>query len=274
MLKRPMHRRLLYRFISLTIFSFFCWTLPLNASSTQDVNAISPQRLIFASSEYLPHYGTDLPKQGAMVEIIRRAFALQDVQIEIAFMPFARALHDTQQGQYAGLIAVWHTPERAAHFLYSEPIYANEIVLFKRANTFNHISDIAELLRSEGTLGLVTGYAQHPKLLQSNLEKVSVATDAQVFQMLVRERVDVVPADLQNGLYLIAKLPAELSSTSLDWLLPAIELKPMHLAFPKSRPESAQLHQQFNVGLRALQQSGELEQILAELLPHPAAHAP
>jgi len=274
MLKRTLQKRFLGCLIMLSVFAMCCWIVPLNASSSNDDMAIPPQRLIFASSEYLPHYGTDLPKQGAMIEIIRRAFALQNVQIEIAFMPFARALHDTQQGQYAGVIAVWHTPERAAHFLYSEPIYANEIVLFKRANAFNHISDVAELLRSDGTLGLVTGYAQHPVLLQSSLQKVSVATDAQVFKMLARERVDVVPADLQNGLYLIAQLPAELSSTPLDWFLPAIEFKPMHLAFPKNRPESTRLLQQFNLGLRSLQHSGELEQILAELLPQPAAHAP
>ncbi|CAM5214438.1 hypothetical protein [Alishewanella longhuensis] len=45
----------------------------------------------------------------------------------------------------------------------------------------------------------------------------------------------------------------------------------MHLAFPKNRPESLLLQQEFNLGLQALTASGELSQILAELLPEPVS---
>lgn len=237
-------------------------------ASVPPVN-IAPHRLVFASSEYLPHYGTDLPKQGAVVEIIRRAFALRQLQIEVAFMPFARALYDTQQGQYAGIIAIWHTEERAKHLLFSDPIYPNQIVLFKRVGEFANATNLAEILNGEGTLGLVTGYAQDSLLQNSRLHKVSVATDEQIFKMLALERVDLVSADLQNGLQLIAQLPPTLQKTQLDWVQQALELKPMHLAFPINRPESELLQQQFNLGLQALRASGELEQILTELLPEP-----
>lgn len=250
--------------LALSIFTF-------SASATPAMGAvdIAPHRLVFASSEYLPHYGTDLPKQGAVVEIIRRAFALRQLQIEVAFMPFARALHDTQQGQYAGIIAIWHTEDRAKHLLFSDPIYPNQIVLFKRAGEFTNAIHLADVLNTEGTLGLVTGYAQDSLLQNSRLNKVSVATDEQIFKMLALKRVDLVPADLQNGLQLIKQLPPALQETQLDWVQPALEFKPMHLAFPINRPESELLQQQFNLGLQALRASGELEQILAELLPEP-----
>jgi len=250
--------------LALSIFTF-------SASATPAKGAvdIASHRLIFASSEYLPHYGTDLPKQGAVVEIIRRAFALRQVQIEVAFMPFARALYDTQQGQYAGIIAIWHTEERAQHLLFSDPIYPNQIVLFKRAGELAQFDNLVDLLNTEGTLGLVTGYAQNSLLQNSRLNKVSVATDEQIFKMLALKRVDLVPADLQNGLQLIAQLPPSLQKTPLDWVQPALEFKPMHLAFPINRPESELLKQQFNLGLQALRASGELEQILTELLPEP-----
>lgn len=233
----------------------------------------SAKRLIFASSEYPPHYGTDLPLQGAAVEIVRRAFALRHLQIEVAFMPFARALYDTQQGQYSGIIAIWHTAARAEHFLYSDPIYANQMVLFKRAGEFQHFNNLTDLLAGEGTLGLVTGYAQNALLANSRFNQVSVATDEQIFSMLALGRVDLVPADLQNGLYLIAKLPAAQRKAPLDWITPALEYKPMYLAFPKTRPESAFLQQQFNLGLQELIDSGEFNQILSERLPEPATSA-
>lgn len=226
---------------------------------------VSNTTFIFASSEYPPHYGPLLPQQGVVIDIVRRAFAKRNIRIEVAFMPFARALHDTQQGQYSGIIAIWHTAERTKHFWFSDCIYANRIVLFKRANEFNETSNLSELLDGQGTLGLVTGYAQAELLQNSRFNKVSVATDGQVFSMLALKRVDLVPADLQNGLYHISKLPAEQKKVPLDWLAPTLEHKPMYLAFPKIRPDSLFLQQEFNLGLQALTDSGELTQILTTM---------
>lgn len=238
----------------------------LVAHATEPTHPL-PARIIFASSEYQPHYGTDLPKQGAVIEIIRRAFAKQDIHIEIAFMPFARALHDTQHGQYAGVIAIWHTLERTDHLLFSEPIYANKIVLFKRAGEFEQYSKIEDIPPQQATLGMVTGYAQHAILHNSPLHKVSVATDEQIFRMLTLARVDLVPADLHNGLHILKQLQPTEANTNITWFTEAIELKNMHLALPRNRPESAYLLAQFNKGLQALHASGELQDIMHELLP-------
>lgn len=232
----------------------------------------SANNLVFASSEYLPHYGAALPKQGAVIEIVRRAFATQGRQIDVAFMPFARALYDTQHGEYAGVIAIWHTEARAQHFLYSAPIYTNNIVLFKRVGDYETQTSLIDILNSTGTLGLVTGYANNPLLQNSTLNKVSVATDEQIFSMLALQRVDLVPADVQNGLHLIAQLPTSLQQRQLTYISPPIERRPMHLALPKSRPESVQLLAEFNHGLAQLKETGELARIMAELLPASASN--
>jgi polar amino acid transport system substrate-binding protein len=227
------------------------------------------QRIILASSDYVPHYGMELSRQGAVSEIVRRAFAYEDIDIEIAFMPFARALHDTQQGLFDGILAIWHTAEREQHLLYSDAIYPNQIVLFKRASELKLSNDLNSVLQSGSTLGMVTGYAQSPLLLNSALYKVSVATDEQVFRMLALARVDLVPADLQNGLYLLRQLPDSLRKVHINWISPPLEERPMHLAFPKLKAGSEELLVRFNRGLQQLRQTGELEQILAELLPEP-----
>lgn len=240
--------------------------LPLSQSAPAKTalldTVVSNTTFVFASSEYPPHYGPLLPQQGVVIDIVRRAFAKRNIGIEVAFMPFARALHDTQQGQYSGIIAIWHIPERTKHFWFSDCIYANRIVLFKRANEFNEPISLRELLDGQGTLGLVTGYAQAELLQNSRFNKVSVATDGQVFSMLALKRVDLVPADLQNGLYQISTLPAEQQKVALNWLAPTLEHKPMYLAFPKIRPDSLFLQQEFNLGLQALTDSGELAQLL------------
>lgn len=252
-------------------FSWKVALLSLLCLSATALPAQDKQRIVLASSEYVPHYGTELPRQGAVSEIVRRAFAYEGIDIEIAFMPFARALYDTQQGLYDGILAIWHTAEREQQLLYSDAIYANQIVLFKRAGELQLTDDLNSVLQSDSTLGMVTGYAQSPLLLNSPLQKVSVATDEQVFRMLALKRVDLIPADLQNGLYLLRQLPEPLQQVRINWVSQPLEQRPMHLAFPRQKAGSAELQQRFNRGLQQLRQNGELEQILAELLPQPTA---
>ena len=73
--------------------------------------------LLLSSSNYYPHYAEDLPQQGAVSEIIRQAFLLQGIDIDIAFMPFARAYRESQHASYIGLVAAWYDDKRAEHFL-------------------------------------------------------------------------------------------------------------------------------------------------------------
>lgn len=236
---------------------------------TRNIEAEVNQRIVLASSDYVPHYGAELLRQGAVSEIVRRAFVMEGIDIEIAFMPFARALHDTKLGLYDGILAIWYTEERAKQLLYSDAIYSNQIVLFKRASELRLPDDLTRILESNSTVGLVTGYAQITSLLNSRLSKVSVATDEQVFRMLALKRVDLVPADLQNGLFLLQQLPEPMQQIPINWVSEPLEEKPMYLAFPRQKAGSEELQQRFNRGLQQLRQSGELEQILAELLPEP-----
>ena len=243
------------QFITLIPAILLCLTLAVNADSVR-----------LASSNYYPHYAEDITKQGAVSEIVRQAFLLQNVEVSIEFMPFARALHQSRQAEYAGLIGAWYDDERAEHFYYSEPIYNNEIVFFKQKNFSYHFRGYDEIAAMGIRLGLVRGYLQPTGLLRNQPNLVMVATDEQALLMLAKGRVDLVPADKLNGLYLLHnKLPHY--AGDIDWLTPALEQRPMYLIMSKQDPRSETLMQQFNKGLVQLRQSGQLAQILNTLLP-------
>lgn len=222
--------------------------------------------VLLSSSNYYPHYAADLPQQGAVSEIIRQAFLLQDINTEIDFMPFARAYREAQQANYIGLVAGWYNDKRAEHFYYSQPLYANQIVFFKRKDTTVHYTDYANLTQKNLRMALVQGYLDLPGLPESGITTIQVATDEQAFQMLARNRVDLVPADILNGLYLIdEKFPQY--AGHLDWMMPALEHRPMYLLLSKKDPRSEALMQRFNKGLQQLRQSGRYQQIIDHLLP-------
>lgn len=139
-------------------------------------------------------------------------------------------------------------------------------MFFKRKSEQIQYHDYADIARQQLRLALVQGYLQPEGLLQSQPNLVRVAQDEQAFQMLARGRVDLVPADKLNGLYLLQqKLPND--SDRLNYLTPALELRPMYLLLSKQDPRSETLIQQFNTGLTELRHSGQYQQILQELLP-------
>ncbi|MDX3775070.1 transporter substrate-binding domain-containing protein [Chromatiaceae bacterium AAb-1] len=223
-------------------------------------------RITIASSNYYPHYGENLPQQGVVTEIIRQAFALQGIETDITFMPFARAYRETQLGNYTALSAAWYHDSRTQYFLYSQPMYANHIVFFKHKDQSITYRDFTDLKQQRYRLAVVQGYSQPEGLLESGINTEKVASDEQMFQMLALGRVDLVVADRLNGLYLLQQnLPQY--ADKLEWMRPILETRPMYLLLSKQDPRSEELMQQFNRGLQQLQQSGQYQQIIQSMLP-------
>ena len=231
-------------------------------------HSLLAERIVLASSNYHPHYAEDLPQQGAVTEIIRQAFALQGIQIDVEFMPFGRALHETKLGNYAGLFAAWYHEDRVEHFLYSQPMYANQIVLFKRTTMPLEFRNYQQLTDSRFRLGVVQGYVQPEGLQRARLNTIAVASDEQVFRMLALNRVDLVPADKLNGLYLLQSLLPQYAK-DIQYIEPVMEQRPMYLVLSKQDPRSEELMKRFNRGLQQLQASHQYRSILKTLLPEP-----
>lgn len=239
----------------------FCFLLNLS------VNA---EHITLVSSNYQPHYAAELPQQGAVTEVVRQAFALQGIQLNVVFMPFGRALYESKQGNYTGLIAAWYDDERVEHFLYSQPMYANQIVLFKRRSMPLEFRNFQQLADSRYRLGVVQGYAQPEGLLRARLNTIAVASDEQAFRMLALGRVDLVPADKLNGLYLLQTLLPE-HAENIEYIEPVLEQRPMYLILSKQDPRSEELMERFNRGLQQLQASNQYRTILQSLLPATSA---
>lgn len=246
---------LLFRLLLLFLLTFTC------------KNAVAKEtKILLVSSDYYPHYAHDLVNQGPVSEIVRQAFLARGISITIDFLPFARAYRESLNAHYVALVGGWYSQERAEYFYYSQPLYSNEIVFFKRQNNEIQTTDYQELINKQLTLGLVQGYIQPKGLQESEFTYINVAHDEQAFKMLALGRVDLVPADRLNGLYLIEqRLPEYINE--IDYLMPALELRPMYLLFSKKDPTSKLLMKEFNSGLAELKRSGEYKKILQALFP-------
>ncbi len=80
-----------------------------------------------ASTEYPPYYSETMEGKGFITQIIATAFAESGYEIEVTFLPWARAMESTKAGRYDGLFTVWYREDRTEFFAYSDPLPPNKI---------------------------------------------------------------------------------------------------------------------------------------------------
>lgn len=237
---------------------FFLLTSPLIFADT----------VLLASSDYSPHSGEHLPQEGALTAIVRRAFSLQGLEVEIHYMPFARAMQATRQGHYAGIIGVKHTPEREEHFYFPHPIYNTSIVLFKRRSEQYSFTSYLDLAHQGLRYGSVLGYSHPVGFLETNIRHYQVSNEEQLFQLLAADRVDLIAGDKLNGIYLLEQEFPQYQEL-IDWIDPPIEQQALYLLFSKNHPDAKQLIDTFNQGIKQMNHKGEVAQLKNALLPSP-----
>ncbi|MCC5856356.1 MAG: transporter substrate-binding domain-containing protein [Idiomarina sp.] len=170
--------------------------------------AVSPSKaetIHLVATEYEPHYSASSPNNGPMFEIIRAALAEAGYELEITFMPFARTLHEAERGRAAGVAGIWFVEERLNQFYYSQPLYANQLAFFARKDRKIQFNTPDDLVQQELVFGSVIGYDQPMGVLDSGVARQETGSDRQLMEMLLTRRVDVIAADVANGLFQLHK---------------------------------------------------------------------
>lgn len=210
-----------------------------------------PFRIV--SSEFVPHNGEHLPKQGYAIELVRQIFESEQQDVFFEFLPWPRALKQAKDGDAVAIVSLWYDTDRAAYLSYPTPLYQNVIKFYHHARLPIRFQQLSDLKQKKLRLGVVRGYSYHPSLNQIPFSRVEVNSDLESLKMLVLGRVDLVIMEQKVAEYLLATELAshhqQVSSTG-----PAFEEKPMYLAFSKAHPAAAALQQKFEQGMQKLKQ--------------------
>lgn len=223
------------------------------------------ETITLSNGEWLPYLSQSLPHFGAVSRVVTEAFALEGITVKYVFRPWPRAYAEAQRGLVAGSL-VWSVGEartdRAREFLSSDVVLESHSVFFHRKGfdfRWRSDADLAGIriggvagyeYRFEGIAGITIERAQTEEL---NLRK------------LVAGRVDVVPASLDVGRYILRTKFKPEEAASIVATPGRYYNTQYRLIMRRADAASAGYIERFNRGLRKLKESGKYNEYMAGL---------
>ncbi|MCB5197310.1 substrate-binding periplasmic protein [Deefgea salmonis] len=215
------------------------------------------QKLRLLAAEYPPYTSQALPKQGALIEVAKKTLA-PHYQLEIVFVPWARALNEMKARRADGIIGVWPNSYVDTGFRASSPIFISKLGFY--VPTAQHVAWL-NLTQLQGQVaGGVRNYG-YPTALYKTGVHIDVANDDQSnLKKLAAGRIAFAILEKAVGEYLLSQPDLVAIAPKVSWQEPAFSEQALSIAFaPQDKVPLAV----FERGLRQLQHSGELKQIAA-----------
>jgi polar amino acid transport system substrate-binding protein len=216
------------------------------------------QVITLSTGEYPPLNSQRLKHNGLIPHIIREAFKLEGVEVRFEFSPWKRAYIRSQAGEVQGTAQFLYSEERAKEHYYSDPVIEEKVVWFHLKSTpfqWQQLSDLRDI-----RVGRLRGFTYSAPLYEAiedrQFETELADEPQQVFEMMLRGRVDIFPENIDIGYYSIMQtFPDYIAVQFTNHPLPFLSA-PSHLLLSRKHRNSPELLKKFNRGLKRLKESG------------------
>ncbi|OMH31864.1 hypothetical protein BGP75_16645 [Motiliproteus sp. MSK22-1] len=232
------------------------------------LSAIAPayaDKLVAVQNPWPPYLGPELEGQGLSGQIVREALRRQGHELEIRFLPWARALRMVKNGGADLLVAAWWTQERSEYLRFSEPYVQNNLKFIKRKSDSFEYAGLQSL--SGKRLGLIRSYGYGDELTNAkNYHKVVNLDLVSNIRMLLAGRIDLTLEDELVARYTMYQEDPVLLNT-VSFTERALNSKWLYVASGLRHPKNKEYVAAFNRGLKSMQEDGTLERYLQQLTP-------
>ena len=205
--------------------------------------------------EWAPYTGAALPGQGVVSATIVEALKASGQRAEVQFFPWSRAVRLVDSDPaYVGFFPAYYSRERAARYLYSDPVGRSHVVFLERTENPVKWTTYEDLQGQR--IGVVRGFVNTEELDARIASKVLLSEEApddrSNILKLVAGRIDLAVVDQQVYTHLVqtdaqlARVAAQLQTNPK-----VLETKILYVCFQRStKGEAAQ--RALNAGLRKL----------------------
>jgi len=230
---------------------------------------VEPQTARITWGEWPPFHSRSLANNGLYSQLIRESYKVVGVSVEFGVFPWKRALlvAQTPDSTWHGSSGWTKTSERDEIFLYSDAIHKGCVVFFHK---FKTPFDWMRPKSIKGyRIGVTSGFRSNTLIremkesgLDISIREVSEGKFG--IRMLNAERVDAFINDESVGQSIINQELKRSDASAIVSHPQPLFCDNYHIMFPKEKPESQYLIQQFNAGLKILRETGRYKEIMGK----------
>ncbi len=218
------------------------------------------KKLVAAANRWPPFTNPDNPEGGCSVEIVRAAFATQGYEIEMVYIPWARAEQGIKDSLYDISVGMWHTDERQVYFKFSDPYLVNEVKFIKRMdNPFEY--DGVESL-SGMNIGVMLDYGYDDEFLKAtNFNRFTGSNFISHIQRLVQGNLDLTLEDEIVARMMIKNDKPELLE-KIEFVGNPLSRNYLYVTSSLNNPGHEEFVNAFNRGFDIIKENGVYAKIL------------
>jgi len=222
------------------------------------VRPVHGESITIAVGDWPPYLSADLKHGGIVGHLLTDVFEAEGYQVEMVFLPWARAYDEAKLAKNS-MTGVWmYKPEREEDFYYSEPVLNEQFVFFHlKSNKFEwqNLNDLKGLSIGGG-IEYSYGADFDAALADGTLTIQRVPTKHQNWSKLLKGRLDIYPEEINVG-YSSLKQHFTTDKAALITHHPKPLLNNLsYLLLPKSSARSRLYLDQFNSRLKQFKESG------------------
>lgn len=218
------------------------------------------QPLQLAIEHYPPYnlHNADGSISGVDVDIVQAAFNVADIEVQITYLPWKRAMKSTRRGRLDGLFSCVDSEERRGYLLFSNPISETTMGVLTRADyNGQSITRLKSLKQLKVTV--VDGFSSQQELKRQSYPAIPMDSIRSALKTLLYRDIDAYYGGLESALYIARNIQVE--NRLLSHQLTDKPPIPLYLCLDKQNPEAQAIITAFNHGLQQLKLSGEYDQI-------------
>ena len=222
------------------------------------------QKLVtIGTGDWQPYVKQGRVDAGALGRLIQSVFQQAGYRVRFVFYPWDRNVLMLQKGALDAIMPYACSLERQKFSRCSDPLTKGEVVLFHRKDLAFDWARIEDL--KPFTLGTTLGYSYGDVFDQAHrsgqLRSLQASKDDTNLRLLELRRIQLYPQDRAVGYAMLMRLYPGQARVQFTHHPRPLNTETLHLMFRRDDARGAELLAAFNLGLRSLARSGELQRL-------------
>lgn len=220
--------------------------------------------IMLTNGEWAPWLSQDLKHLGVGSHIVSEAFKKAGMEVKYGFFPWKRAFELAKKGEWDGSVIWSKSAEREQDFVFSDPIVSSKTVFFHLKTTNFDWSEYTDLKGK--TVGITTGYFYSDGFKKAEddgiFKTTAAASDEVNFKKLLSGRIDLFPADVNVGYYLLNNKFSAEQVHLVAFHAKSLKEVPYHVILSKKSPNHMETLSKLNSALKEMASDGTIESYL------------